>query len=167
MTSIKLVLVVTLGCGMMVGAAGVPCAATIRTGAGCSLADAITSANTNVAVGGCTAGSPGHDTIVTGDVTLSAPNNEVNGLPVITEDLRITSPNPAVRSSIGRNTALGTPEFRLFEIGTASDAPRVTIAHVYIHNGEVAGSIVRGVALAGAGGCIHLRNGSLDSDLEE
>jgi hypothetical protein len=170
MTSIKLVLIVTLGCGMMAGAAGASHAATITTGAGCSLVDAITSANTNAAVGGCTAGSAGLDTIVTGGATLSAPNNGVNGLPVITEDLRITSPNPTVRSSIGRSFVVGTPEFRLFEIGTASNAPRVTLAHVGIQNGQISGSIVGGLPAAGAGGCIYLRNGSLrivDSVVEE
>jgi hypothetical protein len=166
----KLVLILPLACGIIAATVGVSRAATITTGAGCSLVDAITSANTNAAVGGCAAGSAGQDTIVTGGVTLSAPDNGVNGLPVIIEDLRITSPNPAVRSFIIRDATVGTPEFRLFEIGTASDAPRVTLAHVYMYNGQVSGSIVSSVPAAGAGGCIHLRNGSLtivDSVVEE
>jgi predicted outer membrane repeat protein len=146
-------------------------AATIVTGANCSLADAITSANTNAAVGGCAAGSAGHDTIVTGGATLSAPFSGANGLPVITEDLRIASPDPAVTSFITRDYAGGTPEFRLFEIGTATDAPRVTIARIYMQNGQVSGAIGSGgLPVAGAGGCIFLRNGSLtlvDSVVQE
>jgi hypothetical protein len=171
MTRTKLVLVCTLIFGGAAAAVGAASAATIVTGANCSLVDAITSANTNAAVGGCSAGSAGRDTIVTGGATLSAPDNGVNGLPVITEDLRITSPDPAVRSFITRDFAGGTPEFRLFEIGTANDAPRVTVAHVYMQNGKVSGTITAGgLPAAGAGGCIYLRNGSLtivDSVVEE
>jgi hypothetical protein len=94
----------------------------------------------------------------------------VNGLPVITEDLRITSPDPAITSFIMRDSALGTPEFRLFEIGTANDAPEVTLARIWMENGEVSGRIVGGFPAAGAGGCIFLRNGSLtlvDSVVQE
>ncbi len=166
----RLVFIFTLSCGLVTATVGAACAAIITTSATCSLVDAIASANTNAAVGGCTAGSAGRDTIVTGGAILTAPNNGVNGLPVITEDLRITSSNPAVRSFIQRDFAYGTPEFRLFEIGTANDAPEVNIAHVYLQNGQVSGSIVGGVPAAGAGGCIRLRNGSLtivDSVVEE
>jgi predicted outer membrane repeat protein len=169
MTGTKLVLALIVASGG-VAAVGAANAATIATGANCSLVDAITSANTNAAVGGCTAGSVGRDTIVTGAVTLTAPNNGVNGLPVITEDLRITSPDPAVTSFIMRDSALGTPEFRLFEIGTANDAPEVTIARIWMENGQVSGSIVSGFPVNGAGGCIFLRNGTLtlvDSVIQE
>jgi hypothetical protein len=167
MTRTEVVLAVTLVCVDAAAAAG---AATITTGANCSLVDAITSANTNPAVGGCVAGSAGPDTIVTGAVTLTAPNNGVNGLPVITEDLRITSPDPAITSFITRDSALGTPEFRLLEIGTANDAPVVTLARIWMENGKVSGRIVGGFPAAGAGGCIFLRNGSLtivDSVVQE
>ena len=169
MTRIELALVCILafGCATAAGAAS---AATIVTGATCSLADAITSANTNAAVGGCIAGGAGHDTIVTGGAILTAPASGVNGLPVITGDLRITSPDPAVTSFISRDCTLGTPEFRLFEIGTANDAPTVTIARMYIQNGRVAGSFFGPTPFAGAGGCIFLRNGSLtlvDSVVQE
>jgi hypothetical protein len=170
MTAPKLVLALTFACGSAAAATGAVSAATITTGANCSLVDAITSANTNAAVGGCSAGSAGHDTIVTGGAILTAANNGVNGLPVITEDLRIASPDPAVTSFITRDYAAGTPEFRLFEIGTANDAPRVTIARMYMQNGKVSGSIVSGFPVNGAGGCIFLRNGSLtlvDSAIQE
>ncbi|HEX2479385.1 MAG TPA: hypothetical protein VHK45_08905, partial [Geminicoccaceae bacterium] len=169
MTRTKLVLVCILAFGVATVAAAAR-AATIVTGANCSLVDAITSANTNAAVGGCIAGGAGHDTIVTGAVTLTAPDNGVNGLPVITEDLRITSPDPAITSFIMRDSALGTPEFRLFEIGTANDAPEVTLARIWLENGRVSGSFFGPTPFAGGGGCIFLRNGSLtlvDSVLQE
>jgi hypothetical protein len=140
MTGTKLVLALAVACGGVAAAVGAANAATIVTGANCSLVDAITSANTNAAVGGCTAGSAGHDTIVTAGAILTAPASGLNGLPVITEDLRITSPDPAVTSFITRDYAGGTPEFRLFEIGTANDAPQVTIARMYMQNGQVSGS---------------------------
>ena len=170
MTTTKLVLICILVCGGAAAAVEPASAARIVTGANCSLVDAITSANTNAAIGGCTAGSAGRDMIVTGGATLSAPDNGVNGLPVITEDLLIRSPDPAVLSFITRDFAGGTPEFRVFEIGTANDAPQVTIANVYMQNGQVSGAVVGGMPAAGAGGCIFLRNGSLtivDSVLEE
>jgi hypothetical protein len=170
MTGTKLVLAIAFACAGAAAAIGSAGAATIVTGANCSLVDAITSANTNAAVGGCSAGSAGHDTIVTGGAILAAPNNGLNGLPVITEDLRITSPDPAITSLITRDFAAGTPEFRLFEIGTANDAPRVTLARLYLQNGRVSGSIVSGFPVNGAGGCIFLRNGSLtlvDSAIQE
>jgi hypothetical protein len=171
MTRTKLVLVWTLAFGGAAAAVGAARAATIVTGANCSLVDAIASANANAAIGGCGAGSAGRDTIVTAGAMVSVPDNGVNGLPVITEDLLIRSPDPAVRTFITRDFAGGTPEFRLFEIGTANDAPRVTIAHVYMQNGKVSGAITGGgLPAAGAGGCIYLRNGLLtlvDSVVEE
>ena len=66
MTGTKLVLALRLSLWGAAAAVGAASAATIVTGANCSLVDAITSANTNAAVGGCIAGSAGHDTIVTG-----------------------------------------------------------------------------------------------------
>jgi hypothetical protein len=161
MSGTKVVLAFSLSCAGAAAAVGAASAATIATGANCSLVDAITSANTNAAVGGCVAGAAGRDTIVTGAVTLIAPNNGVNGLPVITEDLRITSPDPMITSFIMRDSALGTPEFRLFEIGTANDAPEVTLARIWMENGRVSGTFFGPTPFAGAGGCIFLRNGSL------
>ena len=73
MTGTKLVLALSLACGC-VAVGGAARAAIIVTGANCSLVDAITSANTNAAVGVCIAGSAGRDTIVvTGGAILSAP----------------------------------------------------------------------------------------------
>ena len=79
MSRTKVVLAFSVACAGAAAAVGAASAATITTGANCSLVDAITSANTNAAVGGCIAGSAGHDTIVTGGAMLTAPNNGVNG----------------------------------------------------------------------------------------
>ena len=86
-------------------------AATITTGAMCTLVDAIESANTNAAVGGCATGSAGHDTIVvTWGVVLTAINNgsgsNANGLPVIMEDLTLRSAAPGIMRSNQRSTSL-------------------------------------------------------------
>jgi hypothetical protein len=147
-------------------------AARIETGAACTLADAIASANTNAAVGGCTAGAAGRDTVVlAGATTLSLPDNGANGLPVIVEDLVITSPDPADRSFIARDFTVGTPEFRLLEIGTATAAPAVTLRRITLQNGRARGTFTAGgVPVAGAGGCIRLVNGALtvvDGGFEE
>ena len=147
-------------------------AARIETGANCSLVDAIASANSNAAFAGCTAGNAGRDTVVvTAATTLSTANNGSNGLPVVIEDLVITSPDPTAISFINRDTTIGTPDFRLLEIGTATAAPVVTLRRLYLQNGRALGSFsLGGLPIAGAGGCILLRNGSLtiaDSVIEE
>ena len=58
----------------------------------CTLVDAITAANTDTAVGGCTAGS-GADTIdLTTSVSLTVVDNVTygpNGLPVVTSDITV------------------------------------------------------------------------------
>ena len=149
-------------------------AATIATGAGCILVDAIVSANTNAAVGGCTAGAAGQDTIVVNqNVVLTAVNNgsgsTANGLPVITEDLVIRSSAAGAMVTIERDRAVGTPEFRLPEIG--GNAPSVTIRGLTLRFGYLLGSPpVAGVPVAAGGGCIKMGAGNLtivDSLIEE
>jgi len=140
-------------------------AATITTGAMCTLVDAIESANTNAAVGGCAAGAAGHDTIVvTWGVVLTAINNgsgsNANGLPVITEDLTLRSSAPGIMRSIQRSAAAGTPEFRIMEIGGA--APSVTLRGLSLRFGKLIGSPpVAGVPVGVAGGCIKMGAGNL------
>jgi hypothetical protein len=146
--------------------------AQITTGATCSLVDAITSANTNTATAGCAAGAPGRDTIVlAGQTTLSVADNGTNGLPVIVEDLVITSPDPGSTAGISRDHTVGTPEFRLLEIGSTAIAPAVTLRRINLANGRVSGSIgLDTIPRAGAGGCVRLVGGSLtvvDSTFEE
>jgi hypothetical protein len=133
-------------------------AATVSMSANCSLIQAIESANTNSGVGGCVPGAGGLDIdtiIVTTNVVLSAVDNGQNGLPVVTEDLTIRSSGPGVTRFITRDFTVGTPEFRILEIGTAAISPSVTIAGIHMNNGRVSGPAVV------QGGCIYLRNGSL------
>jgi predicted outer membrane repeat protein len=150
--------------------AAVPAKAlTITTSANCTLAEAIDSANTNAAVGGCTAGAAGRDRIVVAtNEILSAANNGVNGLPVVTEDLIIVSVGDP--RSISRDYTVGTPNFRFLEIGTSATPVTVRITNMILQNGRVTGG-VNAFGLGGpAGGCIFLRNGTLkieDSVIQE
>jgi predicted outer membrane repeat protein len=150
--------------------AAVPASAvTITTGAGCTLAQAIDSANTNAAVGGCTAGAVGRDRIVvTLNETLSAANNGVNGLPVVIDDLIIVATGD--QRIISRDYTVGTPNFRFLEIGTSNTPANVTISNILMQNGRVNGP-VNVFGLGGPfGGCIFLRNGGLkieDSVIQE
>ncbi len=58
-------------------------------GPSCTLRDAVTAANTDAPVGGCSPGS-GTDTILLGaDVSLTVPDNGTNGLPIVTTAMTI------------------------------------------------------------------------------
>src|SRR5204862_247332 len=84
------------------------------TGANCSLREAITAANNDVAFGGCPAGS-GTDTItfsVTGTITLGS------SLPNITSSMNITGPGA------GSLTINGNDSVRIMTIG---DSLTITI----------------------------------------
>lgn len=90
-------------------------AATINVSGGCTLINAITSANTETSVGGCTAGS-GADTIVlpaasTQNLTAAIPSAVGdNGLPLITSTITIQGNG----STIART---GGPDFRILAVG--------------------------------------------------
>ncbi len=144
-------------------------AATISTGAACSLVQAIESANTNAAIGGCAAGAVGRDRIVvTSNVTLSVANNGLNGLPVVIENLIITTSGDT--RIIQRDFTVGTPNFRFLEIGTSNIPVSVTISNIYLQNGRVTGAVGPFGLGGAAGGCIFLRNGDLkieDSIVQE
>jgi hypothetical protein len=159
-----------LSASLMSALAAVPAEAlTITTSVNCTLAEAIDSANTNAAVGGCTAGTVGRDRIVVAlNETLSVANNGVNGLPVVIEDLIIVATGDA--RIISRDFTVGTPNFRFLEIGTSATPANVTISNILLQNGRVTGP-VNIFGLGGPfGGCIFLRNGGLkieDSVLQE
>jgi len=113
-------------------------------GAGCDLADAINAANSDTAIGGCTAGS-GDDTITfstTPDtITLTAvgPNigNGNNGLPVIISTLTIDGGTGGI--TITRDSA--APAFRILEVnGAGGNEGKLTLNQVTIHNGLTSGS---------------------------
>ena len=95
-------------------------AATIPVGGGCILIDAITAANTDIATGGCPAGS-GADTIVLpagSTQTLTAVNNDTdgpNGLPSITSNLTIIGAG-AGQTIIAAADSSSDDGFRLFHV---------------------------------------------------
>ena len=92
-------------------------AADIDVGASCSLADAITAANMNAAVGGCPAGD-GADTIsLTGDITL------LEALPAIVSDLTIEGNGNTVRGGFG---------YRIFHVTDGN----VTLNRLTLSNGN-------------------------------
>jgi hypothetical protein len=97
-------------------------AATINVGDNCSLINAINSANTNTAVGGCAAGESGvTDDIIlppNSKIVLTAANNNPqnpNGLPVISSDINIRGNGSTIR----RSADPSTPRFRIFAVDAA------------------------------------------------
>jgi predicted outer membrane repeat protein len=129
-------------------------AANIAVGGGCSLADAITSANTESATGGCTAGS-GADTIVLTGTTysLSVADNayllDNNGLPPITSTVTISGNGATIQRdlNLGCPTALVTETFRLLIVDNPGS---LALKDVTLQNG-----------CAQFGGGIYASNSSL------
>jgi hypothetical protein len=129
-------------------------AATITVGGSCTLIDAINAANSDTAVGGCTAGS-GADMISLGGATYtltSADNTGAfgndNGLPVITSAIIIDGAG----ATITRDE--NAPPFRLFEVASTGN---LTLDHVTISGGQ-AGD---GAYTPGHGGGIFNNNGGV------
>jgi hypothetical protein len=95
-------------------------AATISVGGSCTLVNAITAANTDMATGGCPAGS-GADTIVlpaSSTQTLTEGNNSTygaTGLPVISSVITIAGQG----STIVRDS--GAPAFRIVAVNSTGD----------------------------------------------
>src|SRR5689334_630841 len=108
----------------------------------CTLREAIAAANDNVASGAtageCAAGSSGSDTVdltgLTGTITLTS------GLPFITSDMTINGPG-ANQLTVQRSMAVGTPNFRIFTIGSGAV---VTISGLTISNGNAGGTSTDG-----------------------
>ncbi len=114
-------------------------AATITVSGDCTLIDAINAANTDAPVGGCPAGAPGADTIVlTGDVTLTAIDNTVdgaNGLPSITSIMTIEGGGFTIQRDPTFPVCDYTPsaqEFRILHVGAGGD---LTLNEATIVNG--------------------------------
>ena len=78
---------------------------TVSSNSDCSLADAISAANSDQGVGSCGAGSGGDTIYVSGDITLSG------NLPTVRSRITITSNDHAVKRVISGNNA-----FRIFNI---------------------------------------------------
>jgi len=122
-------------------------AAIINVSGGCSLVDAIVSANDDSATGSCSTGS-GSDTLILQNSsihpysTFSTTADGVNALPSITTNITIQGNG----STIERDSGV-TPEFRLFHIGVAGT---LTLDKLTISNGSVSNTSTA----AGRGGAI-------------
>jgi hypothetical protein len=110
-----------------------PCvafAATVNAGGGYTLVDAITSANTDTATGGCRDGS-GADTLVLpagSTQTLTVVNNAGNGLPVVTSAIIIQGNGSTIRR------APIAPPFRIFNV--AAGVGRLTLQATSVAGGS-------------------------------
>ncbi|MCB1035859.1 MAG: hypothetical protein KDD47_18710, partial [Acidobacteria bacterium] len=128
-------------------------AAVIPVGSGCTLAQAITAANTDSACGGATGN--GADTLVlSGDVSLLSVDNLTdgpNGLPSITSEILIEGGGAVIE----RSSTLAcpqTPTFRLFHVASTGD---LTLRDVILRSGCLDESSIV------AGGGIYVDGGDL------
>ncbi len=111
-------------------------AATINFGSnGCTLQDAIHSANNDTSVGNCSSGS-GTDVLIAPDVWIKTINSV---LPTITSDMTITT---ATNSGLLEINGNGHRIFKI--IGTSTD---ITLARVYLHHGGATSAIDGGGAM--------------------
>jgi hypothetical protein len=116
--------------------------ATIVVSGGCTLADAIDSANTDSAVGGCAAGA-GADTVrLTGNVSLAAPHSGQNGTPPVTSRIALDGQGHTVERTGG------SPLFRLFQVDGAGD---LALDDVILSGGSVSGVLNGGGAIKNTG----------------
>ena len=113
----------TVACALALLIAGPPLSpAVIVVDGTCSLADAIESANTNSAVGGCASGAGGPDTLqLTANVALTSV------LPAITSSVTLEGGGFEIRR---QDTA---PDFRILELQSGAD---VRLEDVTISNGR-------------------------------
>lgn len=110
--------------------------AMIVVGGPCTLGDAISSANTDSAVGGCTAGA-GADTLrLTGDLTLAS------GPPPVTTQIRVEGGG----FTVSRDG--GAPEFRFFDVEGPGD---LELADLTLTGGKVSGVLNGGGAIRNRG----------------
>ncbi|HXV61070.1 MAG TPA: choice-of-anchor Q domain-containing protein [Vicinamibacteria bacterium] len=108
--------------------------AVITVDGGCTLVDAIDAANTDMAVGGCTAGSGADEIHLSGDVTLTEVNNTLdglgNGLPSVSTDITIKGNSFTVM----RDGGAMVPEFRIFHVGPTGT---LTLDNTTVSNGAL------------------------------
>ncbi len=109
--------------------------ATIVVDAGCSLVDAIHSANDDAAVAACAAGS-GPDTIeLTGDVILNTSDNYTdgdNGLPSVTSEMTVDGKGFLIL----RDPGPATPRFRILHVAGAGN---LTLKNITVSGGSATG----------------------------
>jgi len=143
----------------------------------CSLREAITAANTNAAVGACSAGTPGADTLtfsVIGTITLNS------SLPAIADTLTIDGPG-AASLTISGNNAVGV---LTVNAGKTLNLRKVTLANGYgdvdsgiFNNGGtliVADSVIAnnqgldgGGIYNSSGGSVELINSTLSGNIAD
>ncbi|MFI5396144.1 MAG: choice-of-anchor Q domain-containing protein [Candidatus Binatia bacterium] len=128
-------------------------------GPGCTLRDAITAANTDVATGGCPAGSGADTIILTAGAmyTLTEVDNATvhdgvplpNGLPSVTSEITITGNGV----TIARSSGDGTPAFRLLHVAAGG---HLTLNALTLTNGKlpIAPDAIGEPTLVGNGGAI-------------
>jgi hypothetical protein len=127
----------------------------IPVGAGCTLVDALTAANTDIATGGCPAGS-GTDTITLpagSTQTLTEVNNEIygpTGLPVISSVITVAGQG----STIARDRR--APEFRLLAVNGTGD---LTLQETTVSGGVVIDG--GGGGVANYGGTITITHSTI------
>jgi hypothetical protein len=127
-------------------------AATINVDVSCSLIDAITAANADTMIGGCSAGS-GADTIVLAPGSthvLTGVNNSTygpTGLPVVSSEITIQGNGSTIKRGIG------APEFRLISVNQYGN---LTLQQI-----TITGGIVSREYFVGSGGGIALDRGVL------
>ena len=123
-------------------------------GVTCTLANAIISANSDMATGGCGAGN-GRDTI-----QINTALAGLGSLPTVTSDIDFVG--------IGGSAQIGGDfTHRLFMIGDESHAPNVTFASLFVYAGFVSGggAGIGGGGGAGLGGAMFIYDGSVSIDL--
>ncbi|MFK5880150.1 MAG: choice-of-anchor Q domain-containing protein, partial [Flavobacteriaceae bacterium] len=114
---------------------------TIVNGDGqCDIVDAINSANTDTAIDGCVSGNLIDTINVPSNIFLTAIDNSINALPLITSNIVITSTS-SVDRIVGR--VGGSPNFRIFEVSNSGNLELINIA--------VSGGLISGVD----GGCLY------------
>ena len=97
-------------------------AASISASASCSLADAITAANSDTATGGCSAGSGADTILITADVTLTS------SLPAITSDITVQSDHATTKRTIS-----GNDQRRIFQVNAGAS---LTINRLILRDGR-------------------------------
>jgi CSLREA domain-containing protein len=134
----------------------------------CTLRQAITAANTNQGVGVCLPGSPGLDTIqlpAASVFSLEVVDNTargVNGLPVITESLRIVGNGSTIQRSESLSCDPAAPAAGKFRL-MFNEAPSLELEHLHLANGCARasgngdGSVGAGAALYSVGPALRLR----------
>ncbi len=111
----------------------------------CTLRDAITAANADAATGGCPAGA-GADTIilpVNATITLTAPDNPDNGLPVVTSSITIEGNGTTI------NRDSGGSNFRIFNVQSSGslELRNTIISGGTVNRGRGGGILTRSSAI--------------------